>query len=177
MDFMRIGEKLVSRDRIMQMVDKALEKRVAGSSQQEVANILGVDRSFVSRLETLGEIRKGGKIALVGFPIGNKQELQQIASQHGVDYCYLLTDAERWQLANESSGADIINEIMQIVAKVREYDTLIFIGSDMRIRFVEAMVDKQLIPINIGQSPIKQDCYVDPAKLSAILTDLQNQGC
>ncbi len=174
MDFVRIGEKLVSRERIIHMIDKALEKRVGGASQQEVANMLGVDRSFVSRLETLGEIRKGGKIALIGFPLGNKEELQQVADEFGVDFCYLLTDEERWRLADESSGADIINEIMRIVALARTYDTLIFIGSDMRIRFAEAMVDKQLIPINIGESPIKGDRYLDPEELRGIFRNLQD---
>lgn len=172
---MRIGEKLVSRERIIHLIDKALEKRVGGASQQEVANMLGVDRSFVSRLETLGEIRKGGKIALIGFPVGNKDELKQVADEYGVDYCYLLTDEERWQLANGSSGADLINEIMKVVALARTYDTLVFIGSDMRIRFVEAMADKQLIPINIGQSPIKGDRYVDPDKLRTIFRSVQSQ--
>ncbi len=174
MDFIRVGDKLISRQRIVHMIDKALEKRVAGASQQEVANMLGVDRSFVSRLETLGEIRKGSKIALIGFPVGNKDELKQVADEFGVDYCYLLNDEERWRLANESSGADLINEIMRVVALARAHDTVIFIGSDMRIRFVEAMVDKQLIPINIGESPIKGDRYVDPEYLRKILQALQN---
>ncbi|NLW16593.1 MAG: helix-turn-helix domain-containing protein [Firmicutes bacterium] len=176
MDFIRIGDKLVSRQKIIHMIDKALERRVAGASQQEVASMLGVDRSFVSRLETLGEIRKGQKIAIIGFPIGNKDELMQVAKEFGVDYCYLLTDEERWRLANESSGADLINEIMRVMAHARTYDTLIFIGSDMRIRFAEAMVDKQLIPINIGQSPIKGDRYVDPDKLRKILQTLQDHN-
>jgi len=63
---------------------------------------------------------------------------------------------------------------MRVVALARAHDTVIFIGSDMRIRFVEAMVDKQLIPINIGESPIKGDRYVDPEYLRKILQALQN---
>ncbi len=175
MDFIRIGEKLISREKLRHLIDKALEKRVAGASQQEVANMLGVDRSFVSRLETLGEIRKGGKIALIGFPVGNKEELTQIATEYGVDYCYLLTDEERWRLANESSGKDLINEIMRIVAFARTYDTVIFIGSNMRIRFAEALTDKQLIPIDLGPSPIQGDRYVDPNLLRNILHNIQNK--
>ena len=172
MEFLRIGDKLVSRTQIVRLIDKALARRVAGASQQEVASMLGVDRSFVSRLETLGEIRKGTRIALIGFPVGNKAELEQTAAEFGVDFCYLLNDEERWNLANEGSGAEVINEIMRLVALARTYDTVIFIGSDMRIRFAEAMVDKQLIPINIGESPIKGDRYVDPEQLREILQNL-----
>lgn len=173
MEFIRIGEKLVSRERIIHMLDKALTMRSEGASQLEAANALGVDRSFISRLETLGEIRKGGRIALVGFPVGNIPEVEQVAEEYGVDYVYLLTDEERWQLANESSGKDLINELMRLVAFVRTYDTLIFIGSDMRIRLAEALTDKQLIPINIGTSPIKGDRDVDISLLRSILNGLR----
>lgn len=173
MDFIRIGEKLVSRERIIHMIDKILEKRTMGASQQEAANELGVDRSFVSRLETLGEIRKGGKVALIGFPVSNKSELEDVCQQFGVDYTFLMTDKERWQLANESTGTDLINEIMRLMALIRSYDTVIFIGSNMRIHLAEALTDKQLISINIGESPIQGDRYVDPQVLHQILEGLR----
>lgn len=172
MDFIRIGEKLISRELIQRRIDKALARRERGASQQEAANLLGVDRSFISRLETLGEIRKGGKVALIGFPIGNKAELTRMAAAYGVDYCYLLTDVERWQLVDESSGADVINKIMDLVALARTYDTVVFIGSDMRIRFAEAMIDKQLIALDIGPSPIKGDRFIEPEQLAAIFEKL-----
>jgi transcriptional regulator with XRE-family HTH domain len=174
MDFIRIGEKLISRERVIHMVDRILERRAAGESQQEAANELGVDRSFVSRLETLGEIRKGGKVALIGFPVSNKAELEEVCQSFGVDYCLLLTDQERWQLANESSGTDLINQLMQLMATIRSYDTVIFIGSNMRIHLAEALTDKQLISINIGESPIQGDRYVDPEVVSQILEGLRS---
>lgn len=173
MDFIRIGEKLVSRERIIHMIDKILDKRTAGASQQEAANELGVDRSFVSRLETLGEIRKGGKVALIGFPVSNKAELEAVCQQFGVDYTMLLTDKERWQMAN-SNGTDLINELMRLMALIRSYDTVIFIGSNMRIHLVEALTDKQLIAISLGESPIQGDREVDPQVLHQILEGLRS---
>lgn len=173
MDFIRIGEKLVSRERIIHMIDRILEKRTAGASQQEAANDLGVDRSFVSRLETLGEIRKGGRIALIGFPVANKAELDALCLEYGVDYTLLLTDQERWQLANGSTGTDLINQLMQLMATIRSYDTVIFIGSNMRINLAEALTDKQLISISIGESPIQGDRYVDPQSVRQILEGLR----
>ncbi len=175
MDFIRIGDKLVSRDRIIHMIDKILDKRVAGASQQEVANDLGVDRSFVSRLESLGEVRKGGKIALIGFPVANKAELEQVCEEYGVDYTLLLTDQERWRLANESTGTNLINELMRLLALIRSHDTIIFVGSNMRIKLAEALTDKQLIPIHIGESPIQGDKYVDPEELRTILAGLRGR--
>jgi len=174
MGYIRIGEKLVSREKIMRMVDKVLERRASGLSQQEVASDLGLDRSFISRLETLGELRKGGKISLIGFPVGNKEELADIAEEFGVDHVYLLTEAERWALIRERSGAELLNEIMSLLGALRAFDTVILIGSDMRIKLAEALVDKQIIPIYIGASPIREDKYVDPEELRAVLQGLRS---
>ena len=72
---LRVGEKIIDRDKIYKAVDDILEMRSRGLSQQEIANRIGLDRTAISRLETLGEVRKGGRIALVGFPIKNCEEI------------------------------------------------------------------------------------------------------
>lgn len=172
MSYIRVGEKLVSKDRIMRTVEKVLDRRAAGMSQQDVANELQLDRSFISRLETIGELRKGGKIAIIGFPVLNKQELYDVAAEFGVDYVFLLTDEERWKWVRETTGAELLNEIMELVANVRAYDSVILIGSGMRIRLTEALVDKQVIPIFIGESPIREDKYVNPEELRTLLQGL-----
>ena len=46
MDLMRIGSKLISRTRLIRRLDEILQMRVAGKSQQETAEALGVDRTF-----------------------------------------------------------------------------------------------------------------------------------
>jgi predicted XRE-type DNA-binding protein len=60
MDILRIGTKVIDRHRVHEHVDQALDLRSTGMSQQEVAAALGTERSFISRLEGLGEIRRGG---------------------------------------------------------------------------------------------------------------------
>ncbi|HSL93370.1 MAG TPA: transcriptional regulator [Bacillota bacterium] len=172
MPYIRVGEKLVSKDRIMRTVEKVLDRRAAGMSQQDVANELQLDRSFISRLETIGELRKGGKIALVGFPVLNKQEIYDVAAEFGVDYVFLLTDEERWKWVRETTGAELLNELMELVANIRSYDSVILIGSGMRIKLTEALVDKQIIPIFIGETPIREDKYVDPEELRTLLRGL-----
>ena len=55
----RIGDKLISLDRAERLLEQVLKLRSQGFSQQEVARRLCLDRSFISRLESAGEIRKG----------------------------------------------------------------------------------------------------------------------
>ena len=124
---LRIGEKIINRQKIYQVVDEALELRSKGLSQQEVANKVGIDRTVISKLETLGEIRKGGRIALVGFPIKNCSELETIAGQQGIDYCLLMSERERWDYVESKSGVQLFNDIMQIIAMLRQYDVVIML--------------------------------------------------
>lgn len=67
-DFFRAGDKLLNRVKLDRIVDRIFQLRVSGLSQQEVAQRVGCDRSFVSRLESLAEVRKGGSLAVIGFP-------------------------------------------------------------------------------------------------------------
>ena len=91
----RIQHKIISRQKIDVKISRILDMRSRGFSQQEVADRLEVDRTFVSRLEGIGEIRKGETIAVVGFPIGNKEEIQSILEKEGVDFALLFTEKER----------------------------------------------------------------------------------
>ncbi|NMB46512.1 MAG: transcriptional regulator [Firmicutes bacterium] len=175
MDLLRIGDKLVSIGRIQRTVDKILQLRSRGQSQQEVSEQVGVDRTFISRLEGLGEVRRGGRLALIGFPIENKAEIESIARQEGVDYLLVMTDDERWGFAQDRSGVELVNELMVIFSRLRDFDNVIFLGSDMRIRLVEAMLDSgAVLGIELGKSPIQEDKYVDPKKLQAVIRSLMH---
>jgi transcriptional regulator with XRE-family HTH domain len=169
----RIGDKIINKKKIHDAIDGMIVLRQQGYSQQEVANRLGIDRTVISRLETLGEVRKGGQIALVGFPISNRSELSEVAKEEGVDFVLLLTEEERWRFVDAKSGAELFNEVMRIVAQLRTYDTLIFIGSNMRIKLMEALLDKEVIGIQVGESPIAEDKYYDPTELRKIIQHLK----
>ncbi len=165
----RIGDKIINQQKIFDTIERMLIMRQQGLSQQETANQLGVDRTVISRLETLGEIRKGEQIAVVGFPVSNREELAAIAQEEGVDFILLLTEHERLQFVEEKGGAELFNEIMQIIARLRTYDVVIFMGSNMRIKLVEALLDKEVIGIKIGESPIAEDKYFNPMNLRNII--------
>jgi len=169
---LRIGDKIVDRQKIHHTVDKVLELRRDGLSQQEVASRVGVDRTFVSRLETIGEIRKGGRVALIGFPIQNCQEIYTMARQEGVDFCLAMSNQERLDFLQTKSGVELFNTIMEIVSNVRKYDIVIIIGSNMRIKLMEALLDKAVIGVEIGESPISEDKYVNPEDICALIRQL-----
>ena len=169
MDLIRIGEKIISRRKMARMIDQILEMRSTGVAQQEIAKRLGVDRTFVSRLETLGEVRKGNRIAVVGFPIKNKDEIMDLLLSEGIEFTLIMTEVERWDFVKKSKGVELLNKIMSLLAEARSYDIVIVIGSNQRIKILEAILDKEVIGLEIGESPIEEDKFVDPAKVMAIL--------
>jgi predicted XRE-type DNA-binding protein len=172
MEFVRVGEKLLSRGRIRRAIDRLLELRVQGLSQAEAARVVGVDRTFVSRLETLGEVGKGPRLALIGFPVGNKQEVEELAQREGVEYVFLLTNAERWAYFGERSGIEIANQIMELISRMKEYDAVVFAGSDMRIQLAEAILGPKVIGVELGTSPIETDRDLDPSFLRDLIRQL-----
>ncbi|MDK2878922.1 MAG: hypothetical protein PWR06_1638 [Thermoanaerobacteraceae bacterium] len=173
MDLIRIGDKLISMEKIIESIEEMLKLRQQGLSQAEVAKRFDTDRTFISRLENLGEVRKGKTIALVGFPIKNIDEIRDLAVQEGVDYVLLMTDKERWDFVYEKTGIELLNEVMGLIYKVRQYDVVIIIGSEQRLRLFKALLDKEVVSISIGKSPITQDKYIDPDSLREVIRKLK----
>lgn len=164
-DLIRIGDKIISRRRIDRCISRMLELRAMGLSQADVAGRLGVDRTLVSRLEGLGEVRKGRRIAVIGFPIKNKEELRSALEKEGVDFVLLMTDAERWDFLRRRSGLELFNTLMEMIATAHGYDQVVVIGSSRRIKIFEAVLDKPVIGYEIGESPIQEDRYVNPDEI------------
>lgn len=169
MDIIRIGEKIISRRKIGQLVGDILELRSDGMSQTEVAHRLGIDRTLVCRLENLGEIRKGRSIAVVGFPVKNKEELQDVLIKEGVDFVFLMTEAERWEFVRQKSGIDLLNSIMELITLAHSFDQVVVIGSNKRIKIFEAALDKNVVGFEIGESPIQEDKYVNPQEIVSLV--------
>jgi len=172
--FIRIGEKIICKEKLDREIDKILELRAKGITQEGVARKLGVERTFVSRLESLGEIRKGKKIALVGFPIKNKEELTHLAEKLGIEYVFLLTQEERFEFIKKKGKNELFNEIIEIIVNLSDFDLIIFMGSDMRVPLVEKIFSIQVIGIVIGHSPIKESKYVHPEKIIEIVKQVKN---
>lgn len=174
MELVRVGEKLISLRKINNMVEEILEARSRGLSQSEVSSQYGVDRTFVSRLETLGEVRRGPSIALIGFPVANKEAIHQLAERLGVDFTWIMTDDERRAFAESMNGVELVNEIFKRAREVRLYDTVILMASNARVRLLAALLDVHaVIPMILGETPLTRDVTVDLGLLEAIIKEVQ----
>lgn len=173
MDYVRIGDKVISISKINSTIDEILELRCKGYSQQEVAKILNIDRTFISRLESIGEVRKGGKIAVVGFPVANKEELERELKKAGVDFIFLLTEEERQRFVKDQSGLELVNGLFDIISKVRKYQHCIILASNARSKLLSALLDCHVYTIDIGKSPLKEDVYVDVNRVLKIVESIK----
>lgn len=158
----RVGDKLISLDKAFRLIEKALELREQGFSQQEVASRMQIDRSFISRLEAAGELRRGRRIAVIGFPLANRVDLKAICRDYGLDFFLILNNEERWKMVQDRQALEFFNRMLDLVARLREFDTLILVTSDKWFKLAEALLDVQVVFINLGATPIQEDCTLDP---------------
>ena len=171
-DLIRIGSKLVSRKKINENLEKIFSFRKLGYSQEETARKLSVERPFVSQLEKLGEVRKGGRIAVIGFPIENKEEITRLAEKAGAEYLWVMTDEERWNLIEGATALDFFNYLMEQINYLKELDSVVLITSERWYQLASALLNNQLIFISLGHSPLQGNCRVEPERLSSVLEEI-----
>jgi len=172
MDFYRVGDKVISLQKIVDEVKKILDLRQKGFSQIEVAEKLKIDRSFISKLEGLGEVRKGKNIAAIGFPVKNKHEVEQVLKSYGINYYLLMTEEERNSFINSLSAAQLLNIMGEYINNFKMFDIVIAMGSDFRLNWFKAFLDCEVITIPLGKSPLKYDVEVDVEELKRILDSI-----
>lgn len=146
-----------------------LSLRQRGLSQMETAARLGVDRTLISRLEGIGEIRKGRVTGLIAFPISNKDEICQLAEDLGVDFSFIMDNRERWDFVEGKTGALLLSEIMKVIARARECDHVLVAASDMWLGMAEAILGPRLTPLQLGTSPMERDVHLDPGHVRSLL--------
>ena len=176
MGIVRVGSKSIDKDKLHQIVDEIVDLRSRGVSQQEIADRIGTDRTFVSRLESLGEVRKGESIAFVAFPVKNKQEIIRLLDDYGVNFRLIMTEEERLAFVGEKSGTELLNSIMDLIVKARQCDTVVVFASDKRSKLIEALVDCRVIRRNIGISPITSDVYIPLQDIIEVMEALKYDG-
>jgi len=169
MEFIRVGEKLLNLTKIEETIRKILHLRQLGMSQQEVASKLQLDRTFISRLETMGAVRRGGRMGLMAFPVANKEELVAMANSLGIEQQLILSDQERWQLVEGKSGLDFFNQLMVVIEQFRCCELVLVFCSAKWKRLAEALLDCEVLAVEIGSTPISGDIYVNPKELQKLL--------
>ncbi len=170
--FFRIGNKLVSLEKVFHVVKKALELREQGYSQQEISGRLSIDRSFISRLEAVGEIRKGNRIAVIGFPLANSKDILKVCSAYGLEYYLILNNKERWEMVQDKQALDFFNSMLELLTRLRQFDLLVMITSQKWHHLAEALLDIQIIHLDLGPTPIKEDCFFEQKRLETILSQI-----
>lgn len=168
MRLFRIGDKVVSRNKLVDSIDGILEHRESGATQEEAARQAGVQRSFVSFLETLGEVRRGPRVALVAFPVQNCDEVRALADTYALDFVLVVSQAERESI--ESGDASrIFNQLLETLAALRDFDTVVLVASDWRVKTIERILGAEIVGIELGASPLREDQHVDTAELARVL--------
>jgi hypothetical protein len=168
MRFFRIGDKIVSREKLLEQITGILRDRERGATQADAAKSHGVERSFVSWLETLGEVRRGRRVGLIAFPVANGDEVRAMAERHGVEFVLVMSQTEREGLEG-SPGDAVFNRVLDTLATLKDYDVLVLLASDWRVGTIEKILGREVVAVTLGPSPLRHDVVVDLEELDDIL--------
>lgn len=168
MRFFRIGDKVVSREKLIEQITGILRDREGGATQSEAARAHGVERSFVSWLETLGEVRRGRRVGLIAFPVANGEEVRRLAEERGIEFVVVMSQAEREQLEG-SPGDAVFNRVLDTLATLKDFDVLVLLASDWRVGTIEKILGREVVAMTLGPSPLRHDVTVDLEELAGIL--------
>jgi hypothetical protein len=164
----RIGDKVVSREKLIDAIGEILADREGGATQEEAARTHGVQRSFISFLESLGEVRRGPRIALVAFPVANAQEVTALAEEMAVDFVLVFSQEQRESIES-GSATDAFNRLLETLATLRDHDVIILMASDWRVELIERILGREVVGVELGQTPLREDVTVDLDDLRALL--------
>jgi hypothetical protein len=166
--FFRIGDKIVSREKLVEQITDILRDRERGATQADAAKAHGVERSFISWLETLGEVRRGRRVGLIAFPVSNGDEVRELAERHGVEFLLIMSQAEREALEG-SPGDAVFNRVLEVLSTLKDFDVLVLLASDWRVGTIEKILGREVVAVTLGPSPLRHDVGVDLVELDHIL--------
>ncbi len=139
----KIGDKIISIERARELIDKIFDLRSEGSTQEEVAQMLGVERTFISRLEGIGEVRRSKEIALICSGIMDEQKVRTDAKDLNVDFLYL----------NGKRSADM-KDVLWMLDRLRGIDYVVFVGKQDELALLEKVLDKKIVYIPLEKEDL-----------------------
>ncbi len=83
-----------------------------------------------------------------------------------VDFTLVFSQAERESIES-GSASDVFNRLLETLATLRDYDVIVLMASDWRIELIERILGREVIAIELGHSPIREDVTVDIEELVA----------
>jgi len=168
MRFYRVGDKVVGRDKLIDRIDAILIDREGRAPPPEAGPAHGVDRSFVSWLETLGEVRRGPRVAFIAFPVANVAEVRAVCDAHAVELAMVMSQSEREGF--EAGRADaVFNMVLDVLADLKDFDVVIIFASTRRTGTIEKILGREVIARPLGPSPLRHDIVVDVEELNDLL--------
>ena len=172
----RIGGKVISRDKLYGAIDQLLLDRSKGATQAEAARVAGVSRSFVSNLETLGEVRQGARLALIAFPVSNGDEIRELAEEFSLDFVLIFSQDERSR-AEMGEARDMLNHLLDTLVELNDCSAVVVLASDWRVQTIKRLLDSDVIGIELGTSPLESDVEVDIEHLRGVLAGIVEDTC
>jgi hypothetical protein len=98
----------------------------------------------------------------VGFPVANTTEVRELAERYAVDLVLVLSQSERESIES-GPATDVFNQLLETIAALRDYDTLVLLASDWRIKTMEKILGTEVVGIPLGTSPLRTNVPVDLA--------------
>jgi hypothetical protein len=135
-----IGDKVISLERANALVDKIFDLRSSGSTQAEVAQMLGVERSFISHLEGIGEVRRSKEIAFIGSGVGDAEHVDNMARELGFEHVFINDD-----------GLARIEDALGVLAILKDIDFIVFLGPLSEHKLLETVLDKKVIGVSLDK--------------------------
>jgi hypothetical protein len=118
-------------------------------------------------------LRKGSRVALVGFPIANADAVKALAERHALDFVLVLSQEEREDIESGEVTA-VFNTLLETIATLRDYDTLVLMASDWRIKTMERILGTEVVGVPLGPSPLRAAVTVDLEQLDEILSGVMS---
>ncbi|MDO8987637.1 MAG: hypothetical protein Q7V14_05380, partial [Coriobacteriia bacterium] len=88
--------------------------------------------------------------------------------KHALDFVLVFSQAEREGIESESA-TEVFNSLLDTLATLRDYDVLVMLASDLRIKTIEKILGREVVGLPLGQSPLREDIVVDIEQLDSVL--------
>ena len=83
-----------------------------------------------------------------------------------------MNEEERWNLVKGKSALDFFNEVMELVTVLQSYDIVVIIASARWLRLAEALLNSEVIFLELGASPITEDRSLDLEEFADVLDSI-----